>query len=154
VKDSFSDLEAFARRRVKEEGARKEDEDANNTDPTRARDLQTLALLEDTKINRARQVKAKDYFSLDMSHTNGQRIECRVELVYRDTINDPDDADILIREHDDIGRCLLFPPILKQSVSARKGDTASQLIIMIRGLVEQEPWHELIVLDAEEDIIA
>lgn len=154
MKESFSDLEMFARRRVKEEGARKEDEDANNTDPTRARNLQTLALLEDTKINRTRQVKAKDFFSLDMSHSNGQRIECRVELVYRDTVNDQDDADILIRELDDIGRCLLFPPVAKQSISARKGDTASQLVIMIRGLVEKQPWHELIVLDAEEDIIA
>jgi hypothetical protein len=96
------------------------DKAANNTDPTRARDPRTLGQIEDATINRTRQVCAKDFFSLDIKHSNGQRIECRVELLLRDNPSDPSDpGDVLICSVDNISRWLLFRPIAKDYISAR-----------------------------------
>ncbi|EHK96637.1 hypothetical protein M7I_7616 [Glarea lozoyensis 74030] len=148
VEEQYQELAQTARRRHKEESARLEDEKANNTDPTRARDPRTLDLVDGVKIDRTRQVCAKDIFHLDLEHSTGQRVGCRVELVLRDK---PDDeGDVLICEMDELRRFLLFPPIAKSSISARLGDGKDQVIIMIRGVVDNKEWHELLLLEADD----
>lgn len=147
--EKYQDLKGIVRRRYKEESARLEDQRANNTDATRVRDLKTLVLVEVVKIDRTRQVHARDMFYLDLEHSGGQRVGCRVELILRDK---PDDeGDILICEMDDVRRFLLFPPISKDLISARLGDRPGQLVIMIRGIQGAEEWSELLILDAEEE---
>ncbi|PQE30645.1 glucan 4-alpha-glucosidase protein [Rutstroemia sp. NJR-2017a WRK4] len=151
----FTDLQEIARRRVKEECARLEDLYANNTDATRARDPQNLAPVEDAHIDRNRQVCAKDFFALDFPHSNGQRIECRVELILRDNpIAENDSGDVLIcaaditRESTD--RYLLFPPISKDFISATAGDKPGQLVVMVRGRQGPAEWRESFHLEIAE----
>jgi hypothetical protein len=148
VEEQYQDLAQTARRRHKEESARLEDEKANNTDPTRARDPRNLDLAEGVKIDRTRQVCAKDIFRLDLEHSTGQRVGCRVELILRDK---PDDeGDLLICEMDEIKRFLLFPPLAKSLISARLGEGKAQVILMIRGETDGQEWHELLLLEADD----
>ena len=106
-------LQEKARRRHKEETARAVDDDATYTDTSRARDLETLEALDNVKIDRFRQVFAKDTFSLDLRHSNGQRLVCQIELISRDNpLFKSDPGDLLIREIGSGGRSwLLFAPI-------------------------------------------
>ncbi|KAL7795048.1 hypothetical protein V8C37DRAFT_375398 [Trichoderma ceciliae] len=152
VKD-FEALQEKARLRHKEEVARIIDEEAVNTDTTRARDLRTLGPTKSITIELSRQVSAKDIFSLDIVHSNGQRLECQVELVYRDNQSRPEDkGDLLIREVGDGRRSyLLFPPISMSLVSARSGDGKLDMVIMVRGNHNGRPWHELLSLWADEE---
>ncbi|KAL6862302.1 hypothetical protein J3F83DRAFT_208682 [Trichoderma novae-zelandiae] len=152
VKD-FEALQEKARRRHREEVARIIDEEAINTDTTRARDLRTLNPTKSITIALSRQVSAKDIFSLDLTHSNGQRLECQVELVHRDNQNRPEDkGDLLIREVGDGRRSyLLFPPISMSLVSARSGDGKLDMVVMVRGNHNGKPWHELLNLWADEE---
>ncbi|KAM0438968.1 hypothetical protein ACHAPT_001729 [Fusarium lateritium] len=153
----FEDLQEKARRRHREEMARLTDEDAINTDTTRSRDLRTFAPMESVYIEPTRQVSAKDFFSLDLSHSNGQRLECQIELVHRDNLRHPEDkGDILIRENGVKGKSfLLFPPVPMELISARTGDTNFDMVVMIRGTHNDRPWHELLTLttDNEDQIL-
>lgn len=153
----FEDLQDKARRRHREESARLVDEDASNTDTTRSRDLRTLAPLEYVTIEPNRQVSAKDFFSLDLAHSNSQRLECQVELVHRDNERHPEDkGDILIRETGGGRRSyLLFPPIPMDIISARTGEGNFDMVVMIRGTHDGRPWHELLTLttDNEDQIL-
>ncbi|EWG47253.1 hypothetical protein FVEG_07412 [Fusarium verticillioides 7600] len=153
----FEDLQEKARRRHREEMARLTDEDAINTDTTRSRDLRTLAPMEAVYIEPSRQVSAKDFFSLDLAHSNGQRLECQIELVHRDNQRYPEDkGDILIRENGVKGRSyLLFPPVPIELISARTGDGNFDMVVMIRGTHNDRPWHELLTLttDNEDQIL-
>lgn len=154
--DDFSALQEKARRRHREEVARKTDEDANNTDTSRCCDLRTLNVMDRILIDPSRQVNAKDFFSLDLTHSRGQRLECRVEVIYRDKPKDPlDRGDILIR---DIGRarcCLMFPPIPKTAISARRGEEPGALIVMVRGRHNGKEWYEVFTLstDLEDQVL-
>ncbi|RFU73069.1 hypothetical protein TARUN_9188 [Trichoderma arundinaceum] len=152
VKD-FEALQEKARQRHREEVARIIDEEAANTDTTRARDLRTLGPIKSIVIELTRQVSAKDIFSLDLAHSNGQRLECQVELVHRDNQSRPEDkGDLLIREVGDGRRSyLLFPPISMSLVSARSGDGKLDMVIMVRGNHNGRPWHELLSLWADEE---
>ncbi|KJZ77745.1 hypothetical protein HIM_02922 [Hirsutella minnesotensis 3608] len=160
TRDLVQDFEALqdkARRRHKEETARRTDEDATNTDTSRARDLRTLnAPKLAIKIEPDRQVNAKDLFSLSLAHSNGQRLECQVELVHRDRQSHPGDkGDLLIRETGDVRRAyLLFAPISMSMASARRGDDEFEMVVMVRGTYGGKPWHELLTLmtDNEEQI--
>ncbi|EPE09720.1 glucan 4-alpha-glucosidase [Ophiostoma piceae UAMH 11346] len=145
-------LHEKARRRNREETARKTDEDACATDTTRARDPRNLAIIENTSIDQHRQVSAKDWFDLSLSHSNGQRLDCQVELIFRDRINDPSDSgDVLIRETGSGGRSwLLFPPFSTSQLSARRGRDDQSLIIMVRGLHNGREWYELISIVADQ----
>ncbi|ESZ91156.1 hypothetical protein SBOR_8467 [Sclerotinia borealis F-4128] len=152
---TFEDLQEMARRRVKEEHARLEDLYANNTDPNRARNPQTLAPIEDAHIDRTRQVSAKDFFDLDFPHSNGQRIECRVELILRDNLSDEiDPGDILICASEitpeATHRYLLFPPINRDFISACAGDKPGEVIVMIRGIQRPIEWRESLLLKGAE----
>ncbi|KAI5865418.1 hypothetical protein GGS23DRAFT_559168 [Durotheca rogersii] len=147
----WATLQEKARRRHKEEVARVVDDDAKNTDTSRTHDLRTLEALENVRIDRLRQVYAKDTFSLDLRHSNGQRLECHVELVSRDNIlfkSDP--GDLLIRETGSGGRSwLLFAPVLGGRYSARRGDDKNELVVMIRG--PKEEWFELLLLKTDNE---
>lgn len=153
----FENLQDKARRRCREESARLIDEDASNTDTTRARDVRTLAPLGSIDIDPAKQVSAKDFFSLDWAHSNGQRLECQVELVHRDNERHPEDkGDLLIRETGDGRRTfLLIPPVPMDNLSARTGEGNNDMVIMIRGTHDYKPWHELLTLtsDSEDQIL-
>lgn len=144
-------LQDKARRRHKEEQARATDEEATNTDRTRCRDLRTLAALDHVRIDKSRQVYAKDPFSLELRHSRGQRLGCQVELVYRDNqLFRSDPGDLLIREIGHKGRSwLLFAPILGLHCSARRGDDKFQLVLMVRG--HKDEWAEILILTADEE---
>ncbi|KAI0007721.1 hypothetical protein F4779DRAFT_619319 [Xylariaceae sp. FL0662B] len=147
----WESLQEKARRRHKEENARVVDDDARYTDISRARDLRTLKPLDNVRIDRFRQVYAKDSFSLDLRHSNGQRLECHVELIFRDNpLFKSDPGDLLIRETGSRGRSwLLFAPITGGHFSARRGDTKHQLVMMIRGYKDE--WFELITLTTDNE---
>ncbi|OIW29723.1 hypothetical protein CONLIGDRAFT_643793 [Coniochaeta ligniaria NRRL 30616] len=149
----YEKLQDKARRRHREETARKTDEDANNTDVTRTRDLRSLSAIDAVVIDPSRQVNAKDAFSLDLKHSSGQRLECRVEVIFRDNVNTPTDkGDILVRETGAGGRSwLLFPPIPKNQISARKGDNDRELTVMIRGYHNYRDWYELLTLSTDDE---
>ncbi|TVY45801.1 hypothetical protein LOCC1_G004031 [Lachnellula occidentalis] len=147
AKEKFHDLLQASRRRHKEENARLEDNRANNTDTTKARDLKTLALAENTTIDRTRQVQARDLFLLDLPHTSGNRITSHVEVFFRDR-SGGDSGDVLVCETDNSKPFLLFPPITKERISARSGDKPGQLVVMIRG--QGDEWSEVLTLDADE----
>lgn len=149
----FEELQEKARRRHREETARLADEEAASTDTTRCRDIRTLAAIDMVSVDPLRQVNAKDLFTLDLAHSNGQRMECQVELVHRDRPNHPEDpGDLLVRETGDSRRSyLLFPPINMTEVSARTGEGNFDMVIMIRGTDAGRPWHELLTLTADDE---
>lgn len=148
----FEALQEKARRRHKEETARKTDEDAANTDTTGCSDLRTLRPMDGVLIDPSRQVNAKDSFSLDLVHSNGQRLECQVELIFRDKVEDPSDhGDVLIRETGNGRISLLFPPIPASAMSARKGDDFGTLVVMVRGRHNSVEWYELLSLTSDND---
>lgn len=148
----FEQLQDKARRRNREEIARITDEDAINTDTTRSRDLRTLEASEGTRIATDLQVNAKDTFSLDLAHSNGQRLECQVELVQRDNQQLNLDGDLLIREVGAGHRSyLLFPPVPMNMCSARTGDGNFDMVLMIRGTHKGRPWHELLTLSTDNE---
>lgn len=138
---------------AKEENARRQDRLANNKDPTRSRDLRTLAPLKGAQIDQTRQVKAKEYFDLDLRHSNGQRMACEVELIVRDS--DHDAGDILICEvNARRSHYLLFQPLLTEQISVRRGDMEDELIVMARGQDGTMDWQECFILKAEhEDVV-
>ncbi len=104
------------------------------------------------EIDTTRQVYAKDFFDFGLSHSSGQRIDCRVELLFRDKPQDKSDAgDVLICEVDSISRWLLFPPVELNRISARAGDARGELVVMIRGTESSKPWHELFTLKSADD---
>ncbi|KAJ6781118.1 hypothetical protein PWT90_00699 [Aphanocladium album] len=152
----FENLQEKSRRRHREETARIEDEDAINTDTTRCRDIRTLGAVTPPVINPNLQVNAKDTFSLSFVHSNGQRLECQVELVYRDNPLQPNQAgDLLIRESGDGKEAkksyLLFPPIQMHLCSARTGEGNFDMVIMLRDAYKNRTWHELLYLTADDE---
>ncbi|KAK4203107.1 hypothetical protein QBC40DRAFT_251561 [Triangularia verruculosa] len=152
----FESLQEKARKRHREENARITDEDARNTDTTRARDLRTLMPLDGVGIEQTRQVAALDVFALDLDHSTGQRLECQVELIHRDKPDVPaDKGDVLIREIGNDSRSwLLFPPVPMAYISARLSETDQALVVMIRGTHNGVEWYELLKLstNSEEQI--
>lgn len=152
VATTYGDLTALAKRRFQEEQARLEDEAAAYIDATRARDVRTLAPTTGVVVNKERRVKARDFFNLTIYHTSGQRLDCGVELIYRDNARGkPDGGDVLICEVDNCGKWLLFPPIDWSSISARRGEGGVDLVLMIRGRAGLgEEWHELLALNTDD----
>ncbi|KAE9378661.1 hypothetical protein N431DRAFT_477870 [Stipitochalara longipes BDJ] len=154
MSDKMQQLEGLARRRAKEEDARREDRRAYTTDSTRVRCLRTLVQIDGIKIDRNLQVAAKDTFSLELPHSSGQNIECQVDIFLRDNPEDRKDADILIVEVGIDGRFLLFPPLDKNHVSARMGDNDHQLVVQFRGVTnigtQVETWNESFILETED----
>lgn len=152
VASDYDDLIKTARRRSNDEKSRLEDEAAANIDPTKARDLRTLAVLSGVRVDKSRKVKARDCFSLTVHHSSGQRIDCQIELFLRQ--NQPGltaGGDLLICEVENRGKWLLFPPFETSSVSTRYGDIGGEIIVMVRGLTSSvRSWHELLVLKTDD----
>ncbi|OGM43670.1 hypothetical protein ABOM_008790 [Aspergillus bombycis] len=155
VSMAYQNLVNEARRRAREERARLEDESAASVDPTRARDPATLGPLAGVTVNRARRVRARDFFNLSLYHSTGQVIDCRAELLLRD--NTPDNGaggDLLICEIDHADRWLLFPPMDLAFVSARNGDMKGEIIVMLRSPPgHPNAWQEILVLRIDEEDI-
>ena len=148
----YDTLHDKARKRHKEETARITDEEACCTDTSRVRDLRTLRILGDAVIDRTRQVNAKDVFSLDLQHSNGQRLTCQVELVFRDNTRVQNDrGDLLIRETSNRKNWLLFAPVSMSDVSAGRGSLSDEVTVMIRGLHKGNEWHEILCLKCNCD---
>lgn len=142
-----------ARKRSNEERARLEDEAAASIDPKRARDPRSLAPLAGVSIDATRYVRARDYFDMELRHSSGQQLDCKIEMVLRDDAPDRGDGgDVLFCEVSDTGRWLLFPPVRQDLVSARNDDSSGEIVVMIRGLQSNgQEWHELLSLHANED---
>ena len=155
VSMTYQTLVIDARRRANEERARLEDDAAAAIDATKCRDLRTLNVLEDTHVDKKRRVKARDFFDLSLLHSTGQQIDCCSELLLRD--NPPEEGpggDLFISEVDHKGRWLLFPPICRQRVSARRGEDKCEIVIMVRESPgESEKWHELLSFKTDEEDI-
>jgi hypothetical protein len=151
--DKYLELVTEARRRSNEERARLEDEAAAAIDPTRARDLRSLALLKGVSIDATRCVHARDYFDMNMIHSSGQQLDCRIELVIRDDCpGRGNGGDVLVCEISDAGRWLLLPPFNRDSVSARAGNSPGDVVMMVRGRhADGKEWHELLSLHASDE---
>ena len=152
VAQTFCDLTATARRRHQEEQARLEDEAAAAVDATRARNIRTLGSNANVTVDKTRKVRARDCFNLTMYHSTGQRMDCRVEMIFRD--NQADQAsggDVLICEIDESGRWLLFAPVMLSAISTRRGEDGFDLVVMVRGPsgIGQE-WQELLALKSDD----
>lgn len=152
VASAYAELTALAKRRFQEEQARLEDEAAASIDATRARDIKTLAAKTDVVVNQSRRVKARDFFSLTLYHTSGQRVDCGIELIFRDNARgDPVGGDVLVCEVDASGKWLLFEPVELSSISARRGEGGFDLVVMIRGRASfGKEWHELLALKTDD----
>lgn len=152
VAQAFADLTAAARQRHREEQARLEDEAAASLDASRARNVRTLGAQAGVSIDKTRKVRARDNFDLTLWHTTGQRLDCQIEMVFRDNSPDaPSGGDVLICEMDEVGKWLLFPPVNLSSISARRGEDDIDLVVMIRGPsgIGQE-WQELLALKTDD----
>ncbi len=90
---------------------------------------------------------------MNLQHTSGQRVDCRIELLLRDDAPDKGSGgDLLICEVDTTGRWLLFPPVAHGRVSARNGDLKGEIIVMIRGIHGHgEEWQEIMVLGTDDE---
>ncbi|KAI4720569.1 hypothetical protein E4T48_03269 [Aureobasidium sp. EXF-10727] len=151
--EKYQELVTEARRRSNEERARLEDEAAAAIDPTRVRDPRSLALLKGVSIDATRCVHARDYFDMNVIHSSGQQLDCRIELVIRDDApGRGNGGDVLVCEISDTGRWLLFPPLSRESVSARAGNNPGDVVMMIRGrYANKKEWHELLSLRASDE---
>ncbi|KAJ5207664.1 hypothetical protein N7449_002043 [Penicillium cf. viridicatum] len=128
---AYQSLVIDARKRVRDERARLEDDSAASIDPTRTRDPMTLGVLRGIGIDQTRHVRARDFFNLSLYHSSGQLVDCRAELLYRDNASSKGPGgDLLICEIDHSDRWLLFPPA--------PGD-------------ETKYWQELISLRIDEE---
>ncbi|KAK3074229.1 hypothetical protein LTR53_003516 [Teratosphaeriaceae sp. CCFEE 6253] len=148
----YHDLVQEARQRSSDEQARLEDETAASIDPSRARDPRSLAPLGGVYVDPTRSVRARDYFDLELFHSTGQQLTCKVELILRDDAPDRgSSSDILFCEVSLAGRWLLFPPIPAGYLSARPGDKDGEVVIMVRGTLPGGQWRELMSLSTGDD---
>lgn len=149
----YQDLIMEAKKRVNDEQARLEDEAAASIDATRARDPRSLAPVTGVTIDPTRSVRARDYFDMELTHSSGQQIGCKIEIIYRDDAPDRGKAgDVLFCEISAAGRWLLYPPLPISLVSSRKGDKDGELVVMIRGFMSNaRQWREIMSLHAEDD---
>jgi hypothetical protein len=151
---AYQSLVADARKRVRDERARLEDDSAASIDPSRARDPMTLGVLHGIAIDQTRHVRARDFFNLSLYHSSGQLVDCRAELLYRDnTSSKGPGGDLLICEIDHADRWLLFPPMDLRCVSARRGESKNEIVIMLRSAPDDPTkyWQELISLRIDEE---
>ena len=149
---AYEDLVVRARQRANDERARLEDEAAAGIDPSRARDLRNLVPLTGVHIDPNRCVRARDFFDLELFHSSGQQLDCKIEIIFRDNLPSREaSSDILFCEISPAGRWLLFPPVLATNVSARKGDKDGEAMAMIRGVdASGSEWRELMSLRSDE----
>ena len=153
VSAGFDDLVIQAKQRTNDERARLEDESAAAIDPTRARDPHSLAPLSGVNIDPTRSVRARDYFDMQLYHSSGQQLSCKVELVVRDDApNRGSSGDILFCEVSMNERWLLLPPVVANKVSACAGDRDGEMVVMIRGMLSDgSEWREIMSLQSNDE---
>ena len=149
----YDDLVLKAKQRTNDERARLEDEAAAMIDPTRARDPHNLAPLSGVNVDPTRSVRARDYFDMQLYHSSGQQLTCKVELIARDDApGRGTSGDVLFCEIATNGRWLLFPPVLATRVSARAGDKEGEMVVMIRGVLSGgHEWREVMSLQSSDE---
>lgn len=149
----YQELVQEARQRSNDERARLEDEAAASIDPTRARDPRSLAPLAGVSIDSTRSVRARDYFDMDLVHSSGQQLICKIETIIRDDAPERGtSSDILFCEVSSYGRWLLFPPMPASYVSARPGDKEGEIVVMVRGmLAARQEWREIMTLQSDDE---
>jgi len=152
IAQSYADLTVMAKRRHKEEQGRLEDEAAAHIDAMRARDIRTMAATAGVTVDKSRKVRARDSFSLTLYHSSCQRIDCSIELILRDNAGDGSPGgDVLICEVDETGKWLLFAPVELNAISARRGESGFDLVVMVRGPAGfGREWHELLALKTDD----
>ncbi|KAF2769351.1 hypothetical protein EJ03DRAFT_351304 [Teratosphaeria nubilosa] len=150
--DRYYELVQEARQRNNDERARLEDEAAASIDPTRARDPKSFAPLAGVTIDPTRSVRARDYFDMDLIHSSGQQLLCKIEVILRDDAPGRGSAsDVLFCEVSIAGRWLLIPPIPASYVSARPGDADGEIVVMVRGMLAGgKEWRELMTLKSDD----
>lgn len=149
----YQKLVQEARDRSNDERARLEDEAAASIDPSRSRDLRSLAPISGVRIDPTRCVRARDYFDMDLRHTSGQQLACRIEIIIRDDApKRGNSTDLLFCEVTSTGRWLLFPPVLTSMVSVRPSRQVGELVVMVRGFqAHGKEWQELMTLRTDDD---
>lgn len=149
----YQKLVQEARDRSNDERARLEDEAAAAIDPSRSRDLRNLAPLSGVRIDPTRCVRARDYFDMDLRHSSGQQLTCKIEIIIRDdTPARGNSTDLLFCEVTSTGRWLLFPPVLTSMVSVRPSRQVGALVLMVRGFqAHGKEWRELMSLRTDDD---
>jgi hypothetical protein len=90
---------------------------------------------------------------MNIIHSSGQQLDCRIELVIRDDCpGRGNGGDVLVCEITDTGRWLLFPPLSRDSVSARAGNSPGNVVMMVRGRhANNKEWHELLSLRVSDE---
>jgi hypothetical protein len=150
LSNQFHALVAMARRKISEEKARIEDEAAAALDTGRVCDIHTFAFCKDVCLAQNRRVKARDSFAMRLFHSSDEVIERNIELILRDPSprSRYPEAEILFVElGENATRWLLFPPIPISCISARTGDTAGEIVVMVRGVdSELQEWREVMAL--------
>lgn len=101
----------------------------------------------------SKRVRARDSFWLKLYHSSGRIIQRSVELILRDPAvkGRPHGGEILICEFGaGVDKWLLFSPVPLAAISARTGDAAGEIVVMIRGvdLGTQEEWRQILVLQS------
>ncbi|KAI5812511.1 hypothetical protein BZA77DRAFT_139847 [Pyronema omphalodes] len=147
---SFHSLVTMARRKISEEKARIEDEAAASLDVSRVYDFYTLLPRQNVSLDQNRRVKARDCFTMRLYHSSNDIIERSIELILRDpsSRHKYGDAEVLFAEvGENATKWLLFPPVPLANVSARTGDAAGEIVVMVRGLdQESREWREVMAL--------
>jgi len=155
VAELYSALTEAAKQRHSEEQGRLEDEAAANIDTTRARNMKTMAPLEIVEVDKKRKVRARDNFNMSLYHSNGQRLDCRIEIVLRDDPAPGTGGDVLICQVEEEAKWLLFQPTHLSKISARRDQSSSDLVLMVQGVAGiAQGWHELLALRAEDPAAA
>jgi hypothetical protein len=147
---SFHALVTIARRKISEEKARIEDEAAAALDVSKVYDIHTLLPRRDICLDQKRRVKARDCFTMRFYHSSDENIERTIELILRDPSprSKYSEGEILFVEVDESSsKWLLFPPVPLSAISARTGDAAGEIVVMVRGLdQEAQEWREVMAL--------
>jgi len=140
----------MARRKISEEKARIEDEAAASLDSSRAFDIHTLQPRRDVCLEQNRRVKARDSFTMRLYHSSEELIERTIELILRDPSprSRYSEGEILFVElGENATKWLLFPPVPLSSISARTGDAAGEIVVMVCGTdSDLQEWREIMAL--------
>lgn len=140
----------MARRKISEEKARIEDEAAASLDTSRACDIHTLQPRRDVCLDQSRRVKARDSFAMRLYHSSEELVERTIELILRDPSprSRYSEGEILFVEFgEDATKWLLFPPVPMSAISARTGDAAGEIVVMVRGTdSDLQEWREVMAL--------
>ena len=104
-------------------------------------------------IDATRCVTARDYFDMNLRHSSGQLLDCKIEILIRDDApGRGNSGDVLICEVSSTGRWLLFPPIDYSRISARNGDAEGEIVVMVRGMhTGGQAWQEMMSLMSQDE---